>query len=76
MPQSASGGGLQLQELAEEPIGTASQFTIPATSNGMVYVGTRDGNVLGFGASGGAALRRVRLPTSGEPRSGRPPPGP
>ena len=53
MPQPASGGGLQLHELAEEPIGTASQFTIPATSNGMVYVGTRDGNVLGFGASAG-----------------------
>lgn len=31
------------------PIGTASKFTIPATSNGMVYVGTRDGHVLGFG---------------------------
>jgi outer membrane protein assembly factor BamB len=58
VPQPASGGGLQLQELASEPLGTASQFTIPATSNGMVYVGTRDGNVLGFGASGGAALRR------------------
>jgi hypothetical protein len=58
VPQPASGGGLQLQELAEEPIGTASQFTIPATSNGMVYVGTRDGNVLGFGISAGAALRR------------------
>jgi Abnormal spindle-like microcephaly-assoc'd, ASPM-SPD-2-Hydin/PQQ-like domain len=58
VPQPVSGGGLQLQELAEEPIGTAGQFTIPATSNGMVYVGTRDGRVLGFGVSAGAALRR------------------
>ena len=58
VPQPAPGGGLQLQELAEEPIGTAGQFTIAATSNGMVYVGTRDGHVLGFGVSPGAVLRR------------------
>jgi hypothetical protein len=57
MPQPASGGGSQLQELADEPIGTASKFTIPATSNGMVYIGTRDGNVLGFGVTAAAALR-------------------
>ena len=38
------------------PIGTASKFTIPATSNGMVYVGTRDGHVLGFGVTTAAPL--------------------
>jgi hypothetical protein len=58
VPRPASGGGLQLQELANEPIGTASKFTIPATSNGMIYVGTRDGNVFGFGVTKAAALRR------------------
>ena len=32
------------------PIGTASKFAIPATDAGRVYVGTRDGTVLGFGS--------------------------
>src|SRR5262249_32736188 len=32
--------------------------TIPATSNGMVYVGTRDGHLLGFGVTAKAALHR------------------
>jgi hypothetical protein len=58
VPQPATGGGLQLQELGEWPIGTAGQFTIAATSNGMVYLGTRDGHVLGFGVKTGTALRR------------------
>jgi hypothetical protein len=31
------------------PIGTAAQFTIPATDSGRVYVGNRDGDVFGFG---------------------------
>ncbi|WP_236796624.1 choice-of-anchor D domain-containing protein [Amycolatopsis sp. GM8] len=31
------------------PIGTAVKFAVPATDNGRVYVGTRDGKVLGFG---------------------------
>jgi HYDIN/CFA65/VesB-like, Ig-like domain/PQQ-like domain len=38
------------------PIGTASQFTTVATSGGMVYVGTRDGAVYGFGDTAAAAL--------------------
>jgi hypothetical protein len=38
------------------PIGTASQFTTVATAGGMVYVGTRDGAVYGFGDTAGAAL--------------------
>ena len=58
VPQPASGGGVKLQEIDGEPIGTASKFTIPATSNGMVYVGTLDGHVLGFGVTTGAALQR------------------
>ena len=58
VPQPAKGGGVKLQEIDGEPIGTASNFTIPATSNGMVYVGTLDGHVLGFGVTTGAALHR------------------
>lgn len=58
VPVSAVGGGRQLHELGEWPIGTAGQFTIAATSNGRVYVGTRDGHVLGFGVKTAAALRR------------------
>ena len=49
---------MKLQEIDGEPIGTASNFTIPATSNGVVYVGTLDGHVLGFGVTTGAALHR------------------
>jgi hypothetical protein len=38
-----------LPSLYSAPIGTASKFAVPATSGGHVYVGTRDGKVLGFG---------------------------
>ena len=31
------------------PIGTASKFAVPATDSGRVYVGTRTGQVFGFG---------------------------
>ncbi|HKS46886.1 MAG TPA: choice-of-anchor D domain-containing protein [Amycolatopsis sp.] len=31
------------------PIPTAAKFSVPATDNGRVYVGTRDGHVLAFG---------------------------
>ena len=33
---------------------TSAKFSIPATSQGWVYVGTRDGHVLGFAAPGAA----------------------
>jgi hypothetical protein len=59
VPQPAKGGGVKLQQIDGEPIGTASNFTIPATSNGLVYVGTLDGHVLGFGVTAGAALQRA-----------------
>jgi iron transport multicopper oxidase len=32
------------------PIGTAAKFAPPAVSDGRVYVGTRDGHILGFGS--------------------------
>jgi Abnormal spindle-like microcephaly-assoc'd, ASPM-SPD-2-Hydin/PQQ-like domain len=32
------------------PLGTVSKFEVPATNNGRVYVGTRDGNLIAFGA--------------------------
>lgn len=38
------------------PIGTAGQFSIPATSGGRVYVGTRDGNLFAFGGPDMAPL--------------------
>jgi iron transport multicopper oxidase len=43
-------GTLRLRFLAG--IGTSSKFTAPAVSDGRVYVGTRDGHVLGFGVTG------------------------
>ena len=53
-----SGGGTKLGEIWAAPVGTASQFTNVATGNGMVYLGTRDGHVYGFGLTSGAALAR------------------
>jgi PQQ-like domain/Abnormal spindle-like microcephaly-assoc'd, ASPM-SPD-2-Hydin/HYDIN/CFA65/VesB-like, Ig-like domain len=38
-----------LSPIWSAPIGTAAKFATPATSNGMVYVGTRGGVVYGFG---------------------------
>ena len=43
-----TGGNLSLRW--STPIGTASKFNPPGVGNGRVYVGTRDGNVYGFGA--------------------------
>lgn len=47
----------QMAPIWSAPIGTAAKFTIPATDNGRVYVGTRDGNVLAFGSPGKAPLK-------------------
>jgi hypothetical protein len=40
-------GVLQLRYSA--PIGTAAKFAVPSTDGGRVFLGTRDGHVLGFG---------------------------
>jgi Abnormal spindle-like microcephaly-assoc'd, ASPM-SPD-2-Hydin/PQQ-like domain len=45
-----------LTQIWSAPIGTASKFSVPATDNGRVYVGTRDGTVLGFGSPDAAPL--------------------
>ncbi len=45
-----------LSPLWSAPIGTAAKFSVPATDSGRVYVGTRDGHVLGFGSPSKAPL--------------------
>ncbi len=45
-----------LTELWSAPIGTAVKFTTPATSDGRVYIGTRDGKILAFGRPANSAL--------------------
>jgi hypothetical protein len=49
VPQTVS-GTLQMKQIWSAPIGTSSSFSIPATDSGRVYVGTRDGHVIGFGS--------------------------
>ena len=56
-PQPKAGGGTKLHEIWSGTIGTAVKFTTAATANGMVYVGTRDGNVYGYGITSGGALK-------------------
>jgi hypothetical protein len=51
-----SGG--RLTQIWSGGIGTGSKFTTPATDNGRVYVGTRDGDVYGFGLTTGGPLKR------------------
>jgi outer membrane protein assembly factor BamB len=46
----------QMAPIWSAPIGTAAKFTIPATSNGRVYVGTRDGNIIAFGSPDNAPV--------------------
>ncbi|MFE4541133.1 choice-of-anchor D domain-containing protein [Arthrobacter sp. NPDC056727] len=45
-----------LQQVFSTPIGTAAKFSSVATDNGRVFVGTRDGHVLGFGSPTTAAV--------------------
>jgi Abnormal spindle-like microcephaly-assoc'd, ASPM-SPD-2-Hydin len=53
-----AGGGTKLSEIWAARIGTGSKFTEIATNNGMVYLGTRDDHVYGFGITSGSALTR------------------
>ena len=58
LPQPKASGGVKLREIWSAQIGTAAKFCTVATDNGMVYVGTRDGKLLGFGIKSGAAMQR------------------
>ena len=46
----------QMTPIWSAPIGSAAEFTIPATANGRVYVGTKTGTVLAFGSPDAAPL--------------------
>lgn len=43
-------GSGELEMLYEHAIGTASKFTSPTVDNGRVFVGTRDGHLMGYGS--------------------------
>ena len=49
-----------LQLVFSSPVGTASKFNPPGVADNRLYVGTRDGNVLGFGAPVGAPFSAPR----------------
>ncbi|WP_051809027.1 lectin-like domain-containing protein [Actinoplanes subtropicus] len=44
------------------PIGTGAKFSTPASADGRVYIGTRDGFVYGFGQPATAALQTAQTP--------------
>jgi hypothetical protein len=47
----------RIQPIRTLPIGTATKFSVPATSDGRVYVGTKDGHLLAFGTPCTAPVR-------------------
>jgi hypothetical protein len=51
VPPASCHGHCRLQPLWSAPLGRVSKFSVPATSGGRVYVGTRSGEVFGFGPS-------------------------
>ena len=57
MVYDAVPSGRVLKLLRSWPLGTVSKFSVPATNNGRVYVGTRDGNLIAFGAPTDQALQ-------------------
>ncbi|HUB35490.1 MAG TPA: choice-of-anchor D domain-containing protein [Solirubrobacteraceae bacterium] len=54
---AASPSGATLALLYSHSIGTASKFAVPTAAEGRVYVGTRSGKLIVFGATGGAAAQ-------------------
>jgi Abnormal spindle-like microcephaly-assoc'd, ASPM-SPD-2-Hydin/PQQ-like domain len=58
VPPSGCSGATpcQMTPIWSAPIGPAAEFTIPATADGRVYVGTKTGNVLAFGSPDAAPL--------------------
>jgi len=47
---NAAPQGSTMQEIWSAPIGNAIKFAVPATDGGRVYLGTKDGDVFGFGS--------------------------
>jgi Abnormal spindle-like microcephaly-assoc'd, ASPM-SPD-2-Hydin/PQQ-like domain len=56
VPPSDCAAPCTMSPIWSAPIGTAAEFSIPATNDGRVYVGTRDGNIFGFGSPDAAPL--------------------
>jgi hypothetical protein len=58
-----------LKEIWSAPIGTAAKFSVPATDEGRVYVGSRSDTVYGFGITTGTppftGTQQVTLPEAG-----------
>ena len=59
----------RLSPIWSHSLGTVAKFTIPATSGGRVYVGTRDGHVYGFGVPA-AASSLAAAPTAAFAQTG------
>jgi hypothetical protein len=58
IPAAGCAGSTQcMTPIWSAPIGTASKFSVPATNDGVVYIGTRDGRVLAFGSPDMAPLK-------------------
>jgi hypothetical protein len=54
--------GGQLSLRFEQAIGTAPKFAVPGVGNGRIYVGTRDGHVIGFGSPIAAPISGPNTP--------------
>lgn len=55
-----------LTPIFSAPVGTSAKFTVVATSAGRVYVGTRDGHVIGFGAPAAAVPLTAQATSLGQ----------
>jgi outer membrane protein assembly factor BamB len=62
--------GGTLQTLWSAPIGLATKFSSPATSNGRVYVGTKDGHLIAFGSPSSAPITGATPAAFGQVRIG------
>jgi hypothetical protein len=61
MVYDAVPSGRVLTLLRSWPLGTVSKFSVPATNDGRVYVGTRDGDLMAFGAPTSQALQSASV---------------
>ena len=74
VPVPAKGGGVKLTEINGLPIGTAANYTIPATGNGMVYVAPATATSTASGSPRGPRCTAARSRRSAPPRWARPAP--